>query len=253
MLFRRKKKEKEVAGSARGAEARRYYRRAPGKKHALSVKVRTSADRSVSGELVDLSAGGAAVLCPAGDIPGLGPGAPVSLRFSSLIHGKDVETAAQVARAPQQADAPWGFEFTDVPGLFQQLDTYFLKFFNRRRAIRVQPALDTKIVVRLQAPSGPLEGRLVNVSVDGLGVGVDPALAESLGAVEALDVEFTIPRVKVRIPWQAHRSHVSASSRGTVFGARFDPRPAEGLEDERSVLAEYVDARAAEMARWDAV
>ena len=143
------------------------------------------------------------------------------------------------------------FRFDDVVGLFNQLDTYFVKFFNRRRAIRVQTALDTKVTVLLHTPAGELQGRLANVSVDGVGVTVDPAVAGSLGGVDMLDVEFTIPKVKVVIPWHAHSIHVTVSPRGTMFGARFDPQPSKELKGQMTELTKYVEKRVTDMARWD--
>ncbi len=252
MIFRRKKREQ-----APQAEMRREYRRVPGKKHALGVKLAASNQPPVAGELVDLSAGGVGVLFPGGRDPGLDPGQEVLLSFSSLMHGGEV-VAEALARSSWDGDEGgrrYGFEFTDRERLFAQLDAYYFKFFNRRRAMRVRPALDRKLTATLAIESDSMEVSIHNISPDGFGVVVAPEKAGMLEGAEDLTCTFAVPKTasqeRAAGVWLARAVHLSPLPQGLVFGAVFlIPEDPEVIA-RRQALAEYCAERSAEMALWD--
>jgi len=246
MLWRRKKKEEGTH------EMRRFYRRAPGKKHSLVVKLRPERGPAVTGELIDVSAGGAAVSFRSTSDPKLAPGARAVLTFGSLSRSGEIAAQVQVAsRSEIEGGARYGFQFTDLEALFAQIDNYFVKFFNRRRSVRVRPALDTKITTQVITPIGTLDAPLTDVSIDGFGVLLDGERAKLVQGIERLELQFTVPKVKVDVRWSARAVHVSTVARGTVLGGEFLPQPKAELERERATLTEYCSARLAEMAKWD--
>lgn len=244
-----KKKDK---AQGRGDELRRFYRRAPGKKHALSVQIRREQTTSLNGELADVSAGGAGVSFAAAHDPELSPGAGTVLVFSSLGRSGQVFAMSRVVSATPVADGTrYGFEFVDLPGLFQQLDEYYVRFFNRRRLVRVRPGLDQKIEVRLSTQAGSSLGRLQDFSTDGVGIALDTEQASTLPDADALEVQFVIPKSRVEIRWAARAVHLTNAKAGAVLGGEFAPEPCAELESQRKALADYAEVRAAEMARWD--
>lgn len=249
MFFRRKKKKDEGPRS----ELRRHYRRAPGKKHALGVKL-VRAEGPVAGELIDLSAGGAGVLFPWDRDPVMEPGEEVELSFTSLVHGGEVKVAAVVASARDEeepAGRRYGFEFTDHERLFAQLDAYYFKFFNRRRAMRVRPALDKKLRAELSFGPGSMDVAIHDVSPDGFGVLMKPEDAQLLDGVNDMTCTFTLPGAKEATTWQARTVHLTSLAQGTALGAVFLIAEADAVGPERQALADYCAARAAEIALWD--
>lgn len=244
MLWKRKKKEESYE------EYRRFYRRAPGKKHALGVKLRRQAGGTVAGDLLDVSAGGAAVLFR--EDPRVPDQTPIVLAFNSLARSGEIVADARVAsRASMDGGVRYGFEFTDLEALFAQIDLYYVKFFNRRRAVRVRPALDTKVTAQVMTMIGTLEGPLTDVSVDGFGVLFDVERAKALNGVTTFELQFVLPRAKEAIRWSARAIHLTAVPRGIVFGGAFQPQPTADLERQRGALAQYCASREEEMARWD--
>ena len=247
MLFRRKKE-----GEGSRAELRRHYRHAPGKKHALSVKLARPED-PVAGDLIDLSAGGAGVLFPWDRDPGMVPGDEVVLSFTSLVHGGEVETTARVARARDEqepAGRRYGFEFTDHERLFAQLDAYYFKFFNRRRAMRVRPGLDRELCAELSFGPESVKVALHDVSPDGFGVLMKAEEAQLLDGVASMTCTFTLPGSDDPITWQARAVHRTALAQGRSLGAVFLLSEADAVGPQRVALADYCAARAAELAQW---
>lgn len=244
-----KKKDK---AQQRREELRRFYRRAPGKKHALSVQIRRESESSMRGELADVSAGGAGVFFAKGKDPKLAEGAGVHLTFSALGRDGQVLATSRVASVTQLENGTrYGFEFMDLPGLFAQLDEYYVRFFNRRRSVRVRPGLDQKIEVRLSTQVGATIGRMHDFSVDGIGVLLAPDKAQILRGVEAFEVQFVIPKSRVEIRWATRAAHQTPAKAGVVLGGDFTPVAHAELPDQRRALSDFAAARAEEMARWD--
>jgi len=247
MFFRRKKKRKQ--GSA---EYRRHYRRRPGKKHQLAVRLCVEGGTPVPSELIDVSAGGAGLGIPAERDPGLEEEQIVVLTFSSLGHGRTITAAAAVSTvAVHEGSTRYGLAFQDQSALFSQLDAHFLKYFNRRRAVRVQPALDTTLTGVLTFGPGSMDVRIHDLSVDGFGVLLDAENAQLLSGVGELQASFEIPGSTREISWGAHGVHLTQLSQGVLFGAAFAAGQALAPPAERDALLEYTRAREADMARWD--
>lgn len=248
MKFWRKKSKNEGPGD----ELRRFYRRAPGKKHALGVQIRREDATALNGELSDVSAGGAGVFFRKGKDPHFDEGVGTVLIFSSLGRDGQIVAMSRVASVtPMEDGTRYGFEFIDLPGLFSQLDEYYVRFFNRRRSLRVRPGLDQKIDARLSTQVGAIIGRINDFSVDGVGVVLDPGKARILDGVQALEVQFVIPKSRVEIRWLTRAVHMNQVKAGVVLGGEFTPVASSELQSQREALSDYATARAAEMARWD--
>lgn len=256
MFFRRKKKDQPQRGEAAPptpGEARKRYRRSPGKNHALGVSLRLPGAEPISGSIVDLSAGGAAVLFRHDRDPELAVGRTGQLVFSSLLHGGEIVVDCAVAsvRGSPDTGRRYGFRFSGVEELFAQLDSYYFNFFNRRRRVRVRPALDTRLPVTLRLASGSFEAPASDLSVHGLGFMVNRSKADELSAAKGVDIEFKIPKTQEAVAVRARVVHVTELTRGVLAGLEFDPADATAFEDQRQRLDAYARAREEDMARWD--
>ena len=277
MFFRRKKKEQAPSR----IELRRHYRRAPAKKHALGVKLLPGASTAlagsadadsaggrgeapggvpVAGELLDLSAGGAGVFFPAARDPELEVGDSVNLSFTSLVHGGEIRAAARVATSVEEEEPRrgrrYGFEFTDCEALFAQLDAYYFNFFNRRRAMRVRPALDKKLPAEISYHDETFGDQSVpiifhDISPDGFGAILSADKAPTLDGVTRLEVQLQLPGQEEPMGWKALLIHRSLRGRSLVVGAVFLMDESEAVGPERQALADYCARREAEIALWD--
>jgi PilZ domain len=254
-MFFRKKKDQDLV---RRAELRQHYRRSPGKKHALGVKVLRDGLPPVAGDLADLSAGGAGVSFSLERDPELEPSQVVRLSFTSLVHGGEVVGEAKICSSYETTDEHggavtrrYGLEFCDREMLFAQLDAYYFKFFNRRRAMRVRPALDTNLLATLAFGPGRMQVQINDISADGFGVLATPEKASMLEEVEDLTCTFNLPKSDEPFCWQAQALHLSSLAHGVLFGAVFLIPDEPEANAQRQLLADYCGDRMADMARWD--
>ena len=245
MIFRRKKKETS-------AEQRRFYRRKQGKKHALSVKIKTPSGVPLAGDLIDVSAGGVAVAFSKNLDPRLESEEEIAVTFSDLAHGGSVVAQSRVLRLSRGNDGPvYHMEFTATRELFAQLDGFYMKFFNRRRLNRALPALDTRIAGELQFGMGAMPIKINDITLDGFGVRLTEADGSMLNEIENLVAAFTLPGSATPIVWNARTVHLSPLVHGVGYGATFAPDESIEFEEERQVLQTFIEARLADMSRWD--
>jgi c-di-GMP-binding flagellar brake protein YcgR len=252
MFFKKKKKQGEAADAQEGGDKarRRYYRRAPGRKHALSVQVSRKGVLLGSAEVVDLSIGGVRLSFHKSSVPRLAEGEVIDLRFDSLTHPGSVQVHARTLRAAPQEDGSeqLSLEFTDVEALYPQLDAFFWNFFNRRRVVRVRPALDRRLPLSLRAGATSIEVAINDVSLRGLGFILESSRAEGLLAAASYDVSFPVPGSEERFSCRAERRHATSRGKNVLFGLEFASLETPG---ESLPLQRYVDQRESEQARWE--
>ena len=247
MLFRRKKKK--------ATELREHYRRAPGKKHPLGLTVQVAGQAPLQAKLKDLSAGGAGVHFDPQRDPKLEVGHEAVLSFISLSSGHQIVAPATVmsVRGAEAEGHTYGFQFKDVPGLFAQLDSYFVRFFNRRKALRVLPALGKRLPIQAQVGGEVVKVPVNDISWMGIGFLLEPAAAERFLEVDAFVAEFSLPKLQGQIQATVQLVHKTLTGSKVLFGGYFLEAGDSKFDPARKLLNEYVKAREADMARWDSV
>lgn len=244
MLFQRK-------SSVSNGNRRKAYRKRQCKAYALSVLV-SGAKGTLPGQFLDLCMGGVAAAFPRDKDPQWKEGDVVEVVVQSLSHGK-VRSPARVvySRPAQERLVRYGFEFINAGDLYAQLDTFYERLFNRRSSMRVRPSLDRKVKLTLSWSGQRSESTIAEISTTGVGLWVDPALAASLAQVEQVGVEFKLPGTNQ--PFRGHARIVNRklSPERTLLGLAFDLEQAQGLRQQSAALETFIDARAAEMERWE--
>ncbi len=254
MFFKRKKKQEGRAGEPDGetdaSAKRRHYRRSPSRKHALGVKVSRKGATIASAEVGDLAIGGVRLIFPKGAVPDLTEGEVVELNFSSLMHPGSVHGNARFLRALRQPDGSLQhvLEFTDLDALYPQLDPFFWNFFNRRRFVRIRPALDRRLPLSLQAGAAAFEVSVNDVSTHGVGFVLEASRAEGLLAAANYEISFPIPGSEERFASRAERRHATPHGKNVLFGLEFVGRE---TSEESILLQRYLAGRESEQARWE--
>jgi c-di-GMP-binding flagellar brake protein YcgR len=179
-------------------------------------------------------------------------GQAVLLMIGALTRTTGVHAAARVVFC---VDAPGGrlcgFQFTDPAAIAPQLDSFYGRYFNRRRALRVSMPLGRKIAVHLFASGDEFQAELLDLSTDGMLVRAPRASAKELDEQNHTFVRLTLPGQKTQIQGRAailRRTH----ERGlTTLGLSFDLLAENGFASHRAALQSWVDRRAEEIAKWD--
>jgi c-di-GMP-binding flagellar brake protein YcgR len=237
MFFRRKKK---TGGESeeKGAEQRQTYRRSPGKNHALGVVMDSGGAYPFTGELIDLSAGGAGVHFGNERDPRLLEGDTAVLKFSSLVHAGEVRVDVKVVRAQgdDEEGYHYGFEFISSEQLFEQLDSFYFNYFNRRRNQRVRPALDRKFPMKVYWEGGNTDALANDLSIAGMSFVLSPIKAERVPVVEYFVLEFKVPKTSTVIETLARVRHRTKLEDGLLTGVELVPEDRELFEQSLPIL-----------------
>jgi c-di-GMP-binding flagellar brake protein YcgR len=241
-----------VKPSVRSGNRRRAYRKRQCKAYALSVLV-SGADGTLPGQFLDLSMGGVAAAFASEKDPQWKAGDVVEVVVQSLSHGK-VRSPARVVYA-KGLDARlvrYGFEFINAGDLYAQLDTFYERLFNRRSSMRVRPSLDRKITLALTLGGGRREAVIAEISATGVGLVLAPEQGAGIEVGQRVGVEFRLPGTKAPFRGQAGVVSVQATPERVVLGLAFELQGAQGLGGQTRELEAFIEARAAEMERWEA-
>lgn len=236
---------------ARQGNRRAAYRKIQCKAYALSVLV-TGPRGAVPGQFLDLSMGGVGAAFARQVDPKWKVGDVVELVVQSLSHGK-VQSPARVvySRSIDDRRVRYGFAFLDTGNLYAKLDTFYSRLFNRRSSMRVRPSLDRKVKLTLSWPGGLAESSISEISATGVGLLVDEAAARRLADVERVGIEFRLPGMREGFRGHARIVKCTSGAGRTLLGLAFDLDEAEGLSQNAVALEAFIDARAAEMERWE--
>ena len=148
---------------------------------------------SLLGEVLDLSLYGCSVRVPLTQAPIVPVGGTVSL----TLHASDTKsvtiTATVQASTGRDKFRRMGLAFSNPAALHAMLSPKLLRWFNERRALRVQPRPPVSVAVDVPGQERRLTGRMLDISAEGVGVVVDGESAQELSQVVRVGLEFTLP------------------------------------------------------------
>lgn len=244
MFFQRKSAARK--GNRRGA-----YRKRQCKAYSLSVVLLVEGG-ALPGQFIDLSMGGVGAAFPVDRDPGLADGDAVELVVQSLSHGK-VQTPARVVyrRKVEGRRVRYGFEFINTGNLYAQLDGFYARLFNRRSSMRVRPSLDRKVQLTLEVNGRTHEATISEISATGVGLVLAAEPGVMFEGGQRVGVEFKLPGTREPLRGHATLVNVRATPERAVLGLAFDLEEPHGLSEKALALEAFIDARAAEMERWE--
>lgn len=244
MFFHRKKIQRSV-------NRRANYRKRQSKAYSLSVHLVTPSGVT-AGEFLDLSMQGVGASFLVERDPRLVEGDVVELSIQSLSHGAVTTPARVVYGQPfEKRHVRYGFEFINAGNLYSQLDSFYARLFNRRKSMRVRPALDRKVHVGVTWGSHRIDAVVGEISATGVGLIMNEAQAAQLMGVERVGVVFRLPGLKHEFHGHAEILNRKATSERVYLGLAFDLEEPEGLILQQGMLEGFVDKRSAEMERWE--
>ena len=236
-------------------DQRVHYRKAPGKGAALGVKLVCANGAPVSGVLMDLSAGGAAVEFEEDLAHELDLGVERELVFSSLT-AKPVRAIAVVRMTPnERTPKRYGFEFADGHELFSQLDDSFYKYFNRRQFRRAKPALGETVRATFGFGNVAETVEIYDLSRGGASFYVPPDLVEHLTMDMPVELSIHIPKTDHTLVNYAIVRHGAQDSKGYRVGVAMEPVPdSKGKRTNKkafTAFTDYLQKRITEMDRYN--
>ncbi|MCA9001068.1 MAG: PilZ domain-containing protein [Planctomycetes bacterium] len=247
-FFGRKKKSKSTA------DVRKYYRKTPGKKHALTALVQMpQSGEVVNAVVLDGSSGGASLQMDTAQSKELTVGVTANMSFSSLRMRGELPVQAHVVSVMESKDgrSRFGFAITDPEELFTRIEPYYLRYFNRRRLLRVLPELGRTMKADVRTPDGGgFRLDIQDITEDGIGLVLRADEIEWMASGDVFDVEFKIPGANVVWTGTADRIHVSPLKDSTRGGLAFR-EPDAKMGAAQGALEVWLNTRRVAMAKWD--
>lgn len=252
MIFRRKTKSESKTAESResSAEKRRQYRIPQSKKHPLSATLKRDSE-AIQADFVDVSVHGVGLRIAAERGAKLVLGEVLELTVMSLTHGKVTTPGKLVYKKSDGKHSRVGFEFVNIGDLYSQLDAFYSRIFNRRRAVRVRPELDRKLTVTMRWPGKELKASITNVSETGVGIVLPAETATQIEGVDKVAIQFKLPGSAEDLHGAAFVRNKNPVSGQVVYGLMFDFDQPSSLQTRRAEIGAYVERRAEEIAKWE--
>ena len=229
------------------------YRDLPQEVGRMSVVLRGPSMEPVTGQVVDLSMTGVGVRVPGRRNTDLIGGDVYEVTIRSEVHA-EVCTPAQL-RATIEEEGGWryGFEFVDVGDLYEQLDDFYVRYFNRRGAHRMRLLAQERIELTMEWDGGRRTVQVWDFSPTGVGFALSPQELPAIDEGARVGVRFRLPGVAEELVGRATLARVTLLADRFVLGLAFDLDEPGGLAQRRSDLDRFVQERTRLRAAWNAL
>jgi c-di-GMP-binding flagellar brake protein YcgR len=250
-MFFQKKKPKSAPKEK--ADGRAHYRKRAMKAQRLEATLRVEKWDPLPVELVDLTIRGAGVRVPFASDRNLKIGDVIEIAIGSMMR-TEVVTPAKVVnvRPAGESHVRYGLEFVNLGNLYSQLDSFYCRHFNRRRAMRVIPALGRKLPATLIWHGGELRTSVYDLSERGIGLALTRDSAVRVAEFQRFEVRFKLPGTDLELHLAIHAKQRTQLNQHALLGAEFVFEGPRGVKAHVPALREFVERRAAEMAQWEA-
>ena len=202
----------------------------------------------VAGDVLDVSLKGAAVRIALEHDPTFAIGERVNLTLDSDTLGSATIQATVRARSELSGFRRFDFAFPNPDTLRRQLNAKFMRFFNERKAFRIEPSPETPIDVHMTSETYQTTGRLRDLSADGVGIIVDGESERRLARVVDVGITFALPGHARPVSFQASirkRFRLDGTD-GVCYGFSWDPEVSDFSTHQQRVI-DYVMVRQREL------
>jgi len=193
------------------------------------------------GSLININLDGAAISFPAESCPDFDPGERVKLQMVTVESQKEMVIDATLRNLRTAEDRKLcRFQFIASNRLAKELNPSLLKYFNRRRALRVKPDMAAPIAVDLECGSGFSQGWIVDISTTGLGLGMKPEVAKMMDRPKRVPVSFQLPGSEKPLFFEGTVPNIRRGGNIVVYGIEFDQSRTEDFHQQQESITSYV-------------
>ena len=234
------------------ANRREQYRQLPKEVGGLDVVLRGPGESlPLRCELTDLSVQGLGLQLPGRRNPDLVAGDIYEVVIGSSMH-PDILTPVQLRSAHEQTDCwRYGFEFIDTGGLYDQLDDFFVRFFNRRGNRRMRLMAQERIKLHMSWEGGHRDVAVYDVSGSGVGFALSAQDLPAIDRGQRLELSFRLPGNSAELTGHGTLARITLLADRFVLGIAFDLDEPEGLGQHRGTLDRFVQDRAKLREAWN--
>jgi len=233
-----------------GRDSRRQYRVHKQAGAHLEATIVTADGRKAIGECADLSVGGAGVAVPQTKNLDIPEGTKVRLLVQHRSRARGVEAAAEIVSiAHVGTTVRYGLRFESIAEVVQQMDSFYARWFNRRRSTRVMPDFTTKVTSSVRWSDGELSARVHDISMGGVGILATLEQVATLKEKSRVELSLTLPGTPLPIVCRARVVGMKSFTKNVLVGLEFEPNG--GIERYAAGLQRYVDERQRNIAKFN--
>ncbi len=220
----------------------------------LRMAICAPGDKEIPGQLIDVSASGAGAVFGPPDPPNLAVGQDIDLVFTSDVFNGPVSVAARVQHRTEDKDNDgsrrFGFRFLEPQQLNARLPAAARRLFNRRQTVRVAPDQFEPIGVTIEPcdpesgdPQPPVEVRVLNISVGGIGISLEPTLETAFAATTRVNLVVKLPGVRRALVLVGDIRYRRLIGQRIHYGIQFNAEDTERFGRKQDILGKYVVRR----------
>jgi len=233
-----------------GRDSRRQYRVQKQAGAPLEATILTADGRRAVGECADLSVGGAGVTLPQTKNLDIAEGTKVRLLVQHRSRASGVEAAAEIVSVSHiGTTVRYGLRFESIAEVVQQVDSFYARWFNRRRSQRVMPDFTSKVTSSVRWSDGELSARVHDISMGGVGILATLEQVAALKDKGRVELSLTLPGTPLPIVCRARVVGMRAFTKNVLVGLEFEPNG--GIERYAAGLQRYVDERQKNIAKFN--
>lgn len=238
---------------AKSIPDRVHYRMAPSRADGVGVQIVSGEGHPISGRLVNMSAGGAAIEFDESVERDLQLGVERQITFSSLNSAPiRIRGVVRSLPSPEEPDR-YGFQFTEEVELDEATHGGFLRLFNRRKDRRARPGLDERLRARIIVNGVSHDVPLHDISLGGANLRIPAELG--LGVGSEFEFHFSIPRTNHSLVCFAEVRNVTTDALGLRAGVVTTVVPESdtkrNIDRAYAALADYIERRVSDMERYN--
>ena len=231
-------------------DQRRQYRVEPGPRaEFIEVSLRRADGTTYHGKVIDTSQRGAAVVFRNADAPDLHKNDSVSLAFTLPDRPQPiVATAIAINGQASKKYHRYGFEFTDIEGLEQQISNESWAVFNRRAFRRLQLGTEShvKVTLRIDGSGLLIRGQLGDLSASGVCIVLEGDRRGELACGARIQASFTLPGTFSELEYTGSVSTERLEEGRTLIGFEFDVENTPNADAQREIIEEWLASFALE-------
>ncbi len=220
----------------------------------LRMAICAPGDKEIPGQLIDVSASGAGAVFEPPDPPNLAVGQDIDLVFTSDTFNGSVTVAARVQHRTEDKDNDgsrrFGFRFLEPQQLNARLPAAARRLFNRRQTVRVAPDQYQPVGVTIEpcvAGSDelqlPVDVRLLNISVSGIAVSLEPTLETAFAATTRINLVVKLPTVRRALELVGDIRYRRLIGQRIHYGIQFNADETERFDRMQDIIGKYVNRR----------
>jgi len=235
---------------AGGREGRQQYRTQKHSGVQLEATIQCADGRKVLGDCVDVSVGGAGILVPQSKNIDIPEGSKVRIRIQHVGRASYIESDAVVVTVSNVGSlVRYGMRFASVAEIVQQVDSFYARWFNRRRSARVMPDFTTKVSSSIRWSDGELQARVHDLSMGGIGILATLEQVAGLKLGTRVELSLALPGSAIPIACRARVVGVKTFTKNVLVGLEFEANG--GIERYAAGLQRYIDDRQRNIAKFN--